>query len=70
MRIKMNKEQYQKHCEMQANWWIAYATTGACTKRTMYHGDSSPFTDKELIAEALETAQSHIRNYVESCESE
>lgn len=65
----MNKEQYQKHCEMQANWWIAFATTKACTSRTMYHGNGDQFTGNELIADAMETAQQHIRNFVESCES-
>ena len=67
----MNKEQFQKHCEMQANWWIAYATTGACKKREIHHGtmDGPLLTEDELVKDALDTAQQHIRLFRESCES-
>jgi hypothetical protein len=67
----MNKEQFQKHCEMQANWWMAYALTGACKNRKVHHGsfDGPLFTAEELVQDALDAAQNHIRLFRESCES-
>jgi hypothetical protein len=66
----MNPEQFAKHCELQALWWIAYATSGACKSRQMFHGlsDGEPFTDKEKVAEALSVAQNHIRLFREVSE--
>ena len=64
----MNKEQSMKHSELQASWWIAYATTGACIKRNMSKSGVQ-LTDDEKVADALETAQRHIRTYRECCES-
>lgn len=68
----MTPEQWQKHCELQALWWIAYATTGACKSRDMRHGTSEgvPFTDEEKVQDALNTARNHIRLYRESCEEQ
>ncbi len=63
----MNKEQFQKYCEMQANWWMAYATTGVCKKLKIFHGDGKELTDEEKIAHALDTAKNHMHNYWESC---
>ncbi len=47
---------------LQAQWWIASATTGHCLSSQLYHGTGKnrPFTDAEKIAHALETAQRHI----------
>ena len=67
----MTKEQFQEHCKMQAAWWIASATTGACKKRDLRHGgsDGRPFTDEEKVQDALNIAQNHIHLYWESCNS-
>ena len=69
----MDKQQFQKHCEMQANWWIASALTGHAKQRNLFKsvnaiGDTE-MSDDEKIANALETAQNHIRLFRESCES-
>lgn len=69
----MNKEQFQKHCELRALWWIASATTGHAATRQVFKsvdgiGDT-PMTDAEKIADALAIAQNHIRLFHESCES-
>jgi len=73
----MNPEQFQKHCELQALWWIAYANTGACKNRKLFHmvsdgGElgSVPFTDEEKVEEAMNTASNHIRLFRESCEEQ
>ncbi len=64
----MTKEQFQKHCEMQAAWWNAYATTGACKAMKIFHGCNGPeFTDQEKVIHALDIAQNHIKNYWNSC---
>ena len=67
----MTKEQFQLHCQMQAAWWIAYATTGACKNRKLFHGtlEGTPFTDEEKVEDAFKTAQRHIQLFRESCES-
>lgn len=65
----MNKEQFQKHCEMQANWWIATALTGHAKSRDISDGSGRQLTDDEKTASALQTAQNHIRLFRESCES-
>lgn len=68
----MNAQQFQKHCELQALWWIASATTGACKARKLHHGgpDGPEFTDEEKVQAALNFAQNHIRLFRESCETE
>ncbi len=51
-----------KICEMYAQYWIAMATTGAATKRKLFHGTQGPeFTDEEKIEEAMNTALNHIQ---------
>lgn len=67
----MTKEQFQKHCEMQSAWWIAYAATGACKSADIRQGghDGRQLTDEEKVQRALDTAQNHIRRFRESCES-
>ncbi len=73
----MNKEEFKKHCELQAMWWIASATTGHAKSRNMSHiGEKDkngnythpPFTNQEKIDDALNIAQNHIRLYRETCE--
>ena len=50
-----------KLCEVYANYWMAMATTGVAKNRALYHGTSGPeFTDEEKVAEAMQTANSHI----------
>jgi hypothetical protein len=63
----MNPEQFQKHCELQALWWISYANTGACKNRNITRADVQ-LTDDEKVEDALNTAQNHIRLFRESCE--
>lgn len=68
----MNKPQYQAYCLAQANWWIASATTGHCKSRNLFKsinkvGDT-PMSDEEKVANAMETAQTHLKNYWESCD--
>lgn len=63
----MTPEQWQKHCELQALWWIAYANTGGCKQRNISRGGVQ-LTDDEKVEEALNTAQNHIRLFRESCE--
>jgi hypothetical protein len=67
--LTMTKRQFEKHCELQALWWMAYAMTGACKSSDMYHGsfDGPKFTDEEKVKDALNTSQNHIRLYRESC---
>lgn len=65
----MNKEQFQKHCELQALWWIAAAQTGVCKSRNISDGTGRQLTDDEKVKMALDTAQNHIKLFWESCES-
>jgi len=68
----MNKDQFQKHCELQALWWIAAATTGYYARNTEVRKGSSDgplMTDVEKTDRALEIAQNHIRLFRESAES-
>ncbi len=67
----MDKVQFQKHCELQALWWIAAATTGHHARTAeVYKGgpDGARLTSEELTSRALEIAQNHIRLYRESCD--
>lgn len=66
----MDKAQFQKYCEMQANWWIAYATTGACKQKKIYHGNGVELTDVEKVQHALDIANNHMSNYWKSCNNE
>lgn len=50
-----------KKAELYAMYWVAMATTGAATHRTIYKG-THKLTSDELIEEALSTALSHIGN--------
>lgn len=49
---------------LQAQWWIASATTKHCLARKLYHSSRElgdcPFTDEEKIEDALKIAKSHI----------
>ena len=58
----MKQEHQIMYSALQAQWWIASATTGHCLSRQLYHGTGQdrPFTDAEKIADALETAQRHM----------
>lgn len=50
-----------KLCEVYANYWMTMATTGVAKNRRLYHGTSGPeFTDDEKVAEAMQTASTHI----------
>ena len=50
-----------KLCEVYANYWMAMATTGMAKNRALFHGTSGPaFTDDEKVAEAMQTANTHI----------
>jgi len=59
-----------KYHEMQAYWWIASANNGHTLNRELYHGISgnNKFSDQEKINDAMETAQNHIRLYMECAE--
>jgi len=55
-----------KQCEIYAHYWMAMAITGVAKNRRIYHGTKGPeFTDDEKIAEAMETAHSHIQRMTE-----
>jgi len=56
-RIQMMIEQKK----LFTNYWIAMATTGAAVERIMAKGNRQ-LTDKEKIADALETALRHIHD--------
>ena len=65
----MTKERAMEHAKMQANWWIASATTGHTLQRRIFKftkklGDVE-LTDQEKIDDAMETAQTHMRHYFE-----
>jgi len=61
----MINEHFLKLCELRAHWWMTSAVTGHCKQRMLSHGDGTSFTDEEKTADALETAQQHIRLYQE-----
>lgn len=56
-----------KMSELWATYWIAQATTGIATKRTIHTGyqGNHKLTPEELIEEALNTAKTHIFNIEE-----
>jgi len=58
--------------EMYANYWIAMATTGACTdrNRNVKDGHGRILTNEELVKDALNTAAQHIRMFIEAAEHE
>jgi len=58
----MKQEHEIVYHTLQAQWWIASATTGHCLSRQLYHGTGQdrPFTDAEKVADALEAAQRHM----------
>jgi len=53
-------------CILQANLWMAYATTGAAKKRDISKGGIQ-LTDEEKIEDALQVASNHMTNYYNSC---
>jgi hypothetical protein len=69
MSIFMKKEDFKEYCKMQANWWIAYATTGLAKNCDIWYGDGVALSDEEKIQDALNTAQLHIKNFREACEN-
>ena len=58
----MKREHQIIYSTLQAQWWIASATTGHCLSRQLFHGTGQdrPYTDSEKVADALETAQRHM----------
>ena len=69
----MNHKQFQKHCEMQANWWMSSAITGHALSRKQQKrvdGEWVELTDQEKINSAMQIAQNHIHLFRESCEKE
>jgi hypothetical protein len=66
----MTKEEFKQHCILQANWWIAYATTNHNLNRRVHIGglDGRLLTAPELVDNAMQTAQNHIRLYRETCD--
>lgn len=65
----MTKEEFKQHCILQAQWWIAYATTNANMNREVYRVEKR-LTKEELVDDAMQTAQNHIRLYRETCEQQ
>ena len=69
----MTKEHAMEHAKMQANWWIASATTGHTLKRRIFESTKEfgeiELTDQGKIDDAMETAQTHIRRYFEIADS-
>lgn len=58
-----------KMSELYAHYWIAMATTGTATRRKITDGSGRQFTNREKIAEALNTARQHIDNLRETTEA-
>ena len=66
----MKREDQMKFHEMQAYWWMHSASNGHAKARKLYHGfEGGPeFTDQEKVNEAMETAQGHMRLFMELAE--
>jgi len=58
-----------KTAELYALLWLARVTTGETKKRAVYHGNKTPFSDDEKVADALGIIQTHIRNITELTET-
>ena len=53
---------------LRAQWWIAYSTTEANKSRIVSRGDHR-LTPDELVTEALETSNRHIKRMEELADS-
>lgn len=66
----MTREERMRFHEMQAYWWTNSASNGHTKKRKLYHGglNGPEFTDQEKVDDAMQTAQNHIRLFMEVAE--
>ncbi len=58
-------QDYLKRSELYAQYWIAMATTGVATKRTVSRGNAR-LTPEELTESAMNIALNHIHNMEET----
>lgn len=64
----MTREQFQKFCLAQANWWCHAASNGHAATRHITRGDGHRLDADELRDDAMKTAQHHLTRYMEACE--
>lgn len=63
-----------EHAKMQANWWIAYAPTWGNLSRDIqvwddFEQNRVQATDDYKIKDAMDTAQRHMKMYLELAEN-
>ncbi len=58
-------QDYLERSKLYAQYWMAMATTGVATKRTVSTGNHR-FTPEELKEDSLNTALNHIHNMEEA----
>lgn len=69
-KIKEHLLARMKQSEMYANYWIASAVTGTCTNRKIYSFDKEGYlSPDELREDAMNTANTHIRNFSEAMDA-
>jgi hypothetical protein len=64
----MKIEDQMKQHELYVHYWLAMATTGATKNREVTDGHGRPYTDEELVQDALNTALHHIHHHRECAE--